>query len=158
IVYTPNAGATGSDSFTYTISDGDGGYATATVSVEIRNLLDFSGRVFDDKDNDGVYEPADGDAGMGGVSVQGWDGSSTTLVASGTPLADGTYAIDANLGAGSYRIVTASVSGYLDGRETAGNLGGMVDNSQDSYQIAGIVVGAPGSTVDAVDYLFARIG
>ena len=54
IVYTPNAGATGSDSFTYTISDGDGGTATATVTVQIRNLVDVSGRVFDDKDNDGA--------------------------------------------------------------------------------------------------------
>ena len=33
--YTPNAGYTGTDSFTYTISDGNGGVATATVSVTV---------------------------------------------------------------------------------------------------------------------------
>ncbi len=33
LVYTPNAGAQGSDSFTYTISDGRGGEAQATVTV-----------------------------------------------------------------------------------------------------------------------------
>ena len=81
IVYTPNAGATGSDSFTYTISDGDGGTATATVSVQIRNLVDVSGRVFDDKDNDGAYEPGDGDVGIGGVTVQLFDETSGALIA-----------------------------------------------------------------------------
>jgi hypothetical protein len=35
ISYTPNAGFTGVDSFTYTISDGRGGAATATVTVTV---------------------------------------------------------------------------------------------------------------------------
>ncbi|MCP4125888.1 MAG: DUF4347 domain-containing protein, partial [Gammaproteobacteria bacterium] len=37
IVYTPTAGLSGSDSFTYQIDDGFGGTDTATVSVDIRN-------------------------------------------------------------------------------------------------------------------------
>jgi hypothetical protein len=35
--YTPNLGFTGSDSFTYTISDGNGGTATGTVNVTVSN-------------------------------------------------------------------------------------------------------------------------
>ncbi|MEM9342041.1 MAG: Ig-like domain-containing protein [Pseudomonadota bacterium] len=35
VVYTPNAGFEGNDSFTYTISDGNGGTDTATVSVTV---------------------------------------------------------------------------------------------------------------------------
>src|SRR5207249_4616770 len=35
ITYTPSAGYHGADSFTYTISDGKGGTATATVNVTI---------------------------------------------------------------------------------------------------------------------------
>jgi outer membrane protein OmpA-like peptidoglycan-associated protein len=35
LMYTPNAGFTGKDSFTYTIVDGNGGSATATVSVDV---------------------------------------------------------------------------------------------------------------------------
>jgi hypothetical protein len=35
VTYTPNAGFTGNDSFTYTISDGNGGTDTATVSVTV---------------------------------------------------------------------------------------------------------------------------
>lgn len=33
VTYTPNASFTGSDSFTYTISDGNGGFASASVEV-----------------------------------------------------------------------------------------------------------------------------
>ncbi|MCI0360105.1 MAG: Ig-like domain-containing protein, partial [Planctomycetaceae bacterium] len=157
IVYTPNSGATGSDSFTYTISDGDGGVATATVSVQIRNLVDLSGRVFDDKDNDGSHEPAEGDVGIGGVTVQLFDESSNALVASLTTAADGTYLFDVNAGAGTYKLAASPGAGFLDGRETAGNLGGNVDNTQDNGQITGIRVGEPGTTTDAIDYFFARI-
>src|SRR5262249_9348956 len=48
-------------------------------------------------------------------------------------------------------------AGFLDGRETVGNLGGDVDNARDSNEIAGIDVGVPGTTADAVGYLFGRI-
>jgi hypothetical protein len=157
IIYTPNPGATGSDTFTYTISDGDGGIATATVSVQIRNLVDLSGRVFDDKDNDGTYQPENGDIGIAGVIVQLFDETSGALVATQTTSADGTYFFDVSLGAGTYKVVAEQAAGFLDGRETAGNLGGTVDNTQDSNQISGISVGEPGTTTDAIDYLFAEI-
>ncbi len=35
VTYTPNSGFTGNDSFSYTISDGNGGTATASVSVTV---------------------------------------------------------------------------------------------------------------------------
>lgn len=40
ITYTPAAGFTGSDSFTYTVSDGRGGTATASVAVTVLNPSD----------------------------------------------------------------------------------------------------------------------
>jgi PKD repeat protein len=157
IIYTPNAGATGGDSFTYTIGDGDGGSATGMVNVQIRNLVDVSGRSFDDKDNDGVFEPGDGEVGIGGVIVQLFNETSGALIATTTTAADGSFVFDVNLPAGTYKLVAAQPTGFLDGRETAGNLGGIVINGQDSDQITGIGVGAPGTTADAVDYLFAEI-
>ena len=39
LVYTPASGYSGSDSFTYTISDGHGGTATAKVSVTVEKVL-----------------------------------------------------------------------------------------------------------------------
>jgi hypothetical protein len=156
--YRPDADFNGSDSFTYVISDGNGGSATGTVTVEIRNLVDVSGRVFDDRDNDGLYEPGTGEVGVGGVTVQLVNETSGVVLATQTTAADGTYAFDVNLGAGAYKVIAAQPAEFLDGRETAGNLGGAVDNSQDSNEIAGITAGAPGTTADAVDYLFAEIG
>lgn len=40
ITYRPNANTSGTDSFTYSISDGNGGTATATVNVTIRPIND----------------------------------------------------------------------------------------------------------------------
>lgn len=40
ITYTPNTNFSGSDSFTYTISDGKGGTDTATVSIKINQIND----------------------------------------------------------------------------------------------------------------------
>jgi len=153
--YTPEADYFGTDSFTYTISDGNGGIATAIVSVQIQNLMDLSGRVFDDKDNDGGYEPAEGDAGIGGVSVQLFDETTGALVATVATAAGGKYLFDVNLVSGTYKILAAQPAGFLDGRETPGNLGGTDDNTQDSHQIAGIRIS--GMTSDAIDYLFAKI-
>jgi 3D (Asp-Asp-Asp) domain-containing protein len=39
LTYTPEAGYSGTDSFTYTISDGNGGFATATVNVIINAAI-----------------------------------------------------------------------------------------------------------------------
>ncbi|MEW8057838.1 MAG: retention module-containing protein, partial [Candidatus Thiodiazotropha endolucinida] len=36
--YTPNAGFTGTDSFTYTVSDGNGGFDTATVMIAVAGV------------------------------------------------------------------------------------------------------------------------
>jgi hypothetical protein len=40
ITYTPNAGSSGPDTFTYRVCDDDGGCATATVTVTVRNPPD----------------------------------------------------------------------------------------------------------------------
>ena len=39
ITYTPNAGYFGSDSFTYDISDGNGGTATGTVNIQVNEVV-----------------------------------------------------------------------------------------------------------------------
>ena len=132
--------------------------------------------MFNDLDNDGLFDPGDGEQGIADVPVEVWDQAMTTVFGSTTTAADGTYFLDVNLRAGIYKVVenidestlgrgallpgsksgSADV-GLLDGKERAGNLGGTVDNTQDSNEIGNIVVGAPGTTPDAVDYLFAEI-
>ena len=52
VAYKPNANAYGADSFTYTVSDGNGGSTTATVAVTISPVNDNPNAV-----NDGVPTP-----------------------------------------------------------------------------------------------------
>jgi hypothetical protein len=64
VTYMPNAGFSGSDSFTYTVVDGNGGTATGTVDVTVEPagpvLVKSQARVFLRADGDlTVYEPAD---------------------------------------------------------------------------------------------------
>src|SRR5690606_13534356 len=40
VTYTPDADFNGSDSFTYTVSDGNGGFDTATVNVTVNPVND----------------------------------------------------------------------------------------------------------------------
>jgi hypothetical protein len=42
------------DSFDYT-KDDDGGNDIGTLTVTVRNLVELSGRVIDDTDNDGLF-------------------------------------------------------------------------------------------------------
>ncbi|MGE0760126.1 MAG: SdrD B-like domain-containing protein, partial [Pirellulaceae bacterium] len=112
----------------------------------------LSGRVFDDHDNDGVFDP--GEAGLADLPI--------TLVDADDEVVDrvftneqGQYSLTGQVPPGTYRIVADRASGYLDGRETAGTLGGTVDNLKDSDSIGDIQL-EPG-TAPAVDYLFAQI-
>jgi len=152
----------------------DGGRAvtasSATASGTILNDDFLTGRVFDDRDNDGLYEPADGDQGIGGVPVQLLDQQSTAVIDMQTTDDDGVYTFNVTLQAGTYRIVEAfdkpnttevedelTELGMLDGRETPGVNGGTVDNTQNSNAIADIGVGGVGAAAGAVDYLFAEL-
>ncbi|MFO7907520.1 MAG: PKD domain-containing protein [Pirellulaceae bacterium] len=150
--YTPDAGFTGSDSFVYAVTDGID-TVTATVSITVNNLVDLSGRVFDDLNDNGDQDA--GEPGIEGVTVQLYEGSN--LKATVTTNSDGDYVFDANLGAGTYRIVESQPTGYLDGDETAPTTppGGTVDNSMDWNEITNIVVTA--GDPDASGYLFAEI-
>ncbi|MFC1597391.1 tandem-95 repeat protein [Planctomycetota bacterium] len=167
LTYTPDADYNGADTISYAITDdgrtngaADPLTASSIVAVDVLNLVDVSGRVFNDLDNDGAFEPGNGDAGIGEVTVRVWDDAMETLFGSTETEDDGTYFLDVNLHAGAYKIVEyvdeLANLGLLDGIETAGNLRGTVDNSRDSSEI-GISVGDPGTTADATDYLFAEI-
>jgi hypothetical protein len=52
------------------VEDTNGVSDTAVTTLTLQNLVDLSGRVFDDRDNDGVFDPGDGDAGIEGVIME----------------------------------------------------------------------------------------
>ena len=59
---------------------------------------------------------------------------------------DGFYRFAVTVPRGTYKVVETQPAGMLDGKETAGTLGGSVDNSKDSNEIGGIVVPPVGTT------------
>ncbi|MGF1578663.1 MAG: Ig-like domain-containing protein [Gemmataceae bacterium] len=69
--YTPNAGFVGSDSFTYAAEDGQGGSATAKVTITVENtvgVIDFTGKLISfggSQDRTGTVE-----VGNGGTSLE----------------------------------------------------------------------------------------
>lgn len=115
--------------------------------------VSLGGTIFDDLDNDGVRDV--GEFGIEGVTVTltGTDVNGAVNRTTVT-LTDGAYVFD-NVFAGTYAITADQAIGLLDGRETAGSLGGTVDNTQDSQTITGITV--VNGDADATGYNFAEI-
>ena len=82
------------------------------------------------------------------MTLAGSDGQGPVNRTTST-LADGSYLFEDVL-PGTYSITAEQPADLLDGKETAGNLGGTVDNTQDSNSISNIVIGTAG--VDAAGY------
>ncbi len=85
----------------------------------------FAGRVFDDRDNDGVFEIADEDTGIAGVLMRLINETTGDVVDSANTSEDGRYEFDVTLEAGTYKIVEVVDElvelSLLDGSESAGS-------------------------------------
>jgi fimbrial isopeptide formation D2 family protein/uncharacterized repeat protein (TIGR01451 family) len=83
----------------------------------------IAGFVYADDDNDGVFDA--GESGIGGVTVTltGTDDLGNPVFLTTTTTITGAYSFD-NLRPGTYTVSETQPSGYLDGRDTAGTLGG----------------------------------
>ncbi|MBH03319.1 MAG: hypothetical protein CMP08_04230, partial [Xanthomonadales bacterium] len=80
LVYTPLNGFNGTDSFTYTIRDGQGFESTATVTVKIDNDRDGVANDIDiDDDNDGILDANEGYAPVAQTGVWTISGNSATM-------------------------------------------------------------------------------
>jgi hypothetical protein len=121
LIYTPNPGFVGEETFTYTISDGTlTSTATVTVNVTAQANSSLSGFVYVDADGDGVKDTAE--QPLSGVTIRlrgkdifGQDVNTTTTTDSA-----GAYRF-LNLSPGSYVIEEVQPSQFLDGAETAGS-------------------------------------
>lgn len=93
----------------------------------------LSGRVYTDNNNDGVIQGTESGIPTVTITLSGTTTSGAdvcTIVPSCTVTTDtsGNYVFD-NLPSGTYTVTETQPTGYGDGRETAGNLGGTVDNA-----------------------------
>src|SRR5262249_13014868 len=82
LTYTPNAGFTGTDTFTYTIKDTHGGQGSANVTRTVNPNpapAAVSGQNFEDRDSSGVHDP--GEPGLNGWTIYLQDGRTGRRVA-----------------------------------------------------------------------------
>ena len=87
------------------------------------------GTVFDDKNNDGVQGA--GETGIAGatVTVTGTNDLGQAVTATLLTDANGNYKF-ADLRPGSYTVTESQPAGYLDGKDSAGNSGGVLGNDK----------------------------
>ena len=136
--------ATGTDTFTYLLTDGTGLTSQATVTV---NVVDFvpaslSGFVYVDSDNDGVRDS--GEEGFEGVTItlSGTDTFGSSVSKQTTTSSSGAYSFP-GLAPGSYTITETQPTGQrngvpiVDGKDTIGSQGGTASvNDQFSITLA----------------------
>ena len=120
--YQPNADFNGIDTFTYTISDGNGGFDTATVTITVNAVND--GPVADDdsastnEDTDTVIDVLTNDADVDG---DGLSIDSFTQAANGTVIdnGDGTFTYTPSAGFHGVDTFTYTISDGNGGSDTA---------------------------------------
>ncbi|HUG70621.1 MAG TPA: tandem-95 repeat protein [Pirellulaceae bacterium] len=138
----PSTGlATGTDTFTYTIDDGSGLTAQATVTVTVADFIpgSLSGFVYIDTDNDGIRDP--GEEGFEGVTItlSGTNNFGNPVSRQTTTASNGSYTF-ADLAPGNYTITQTQPIGerngvpIVDGKDTIGSQGGTV-SANDQFTI-----------------------
>jgi cyclophilin family peptidyl-prolyl cis-trans isomerase len=120
VLFTPTTGYLGPYTFTYTMRDPGGLTSTATVNLTVRDFIPsvLGGRVFIDRDNDGVADT--NESGIGGVEIK-----LTGTATSGGPVtmtvnsaADGSYKFE-NLPPGTFTIQQTQPQFLKDGKDTS---------------------------------------
>jgi LPXTG-site transpeptidase (sortase) family protein len=110
VTFTPAANFTGTATIPYSVQDTFGQTAAANLSVIVGPLSNISGTLFNDLDLNGTQGA--GEFGIGSVKVDLYDSSGTTLIATLTTTAGGSYNFT-NLIPGSYMVVETDLAGYV---------------------------------------------
>ncbi len=125
LLYTPPQDFTGTDSFTYMLEDAGGEMSEASVSIEVLDFVpvDVSGTVYFDVDDDGVLDSDELRIGAIIVNLTGTDAQGNAVSLSTETDLDGNYSF-VELVPGTYTVSAEQPNYTIDGRETAGSLGG----------------------------------
>jgi hypothetical protein len=110
---------TGTDSFTYTISDGRGGQATATVTVTVIDFIpkDVSGKVYLDTNNNGVFDPTERPLQGVEVRVNGTDFTGNLVALTAFTDVNGNFVFP-GMRPGTYTVTEVQPRFLLDGQDT----------------------------------------
>jgi protocatechuate 3,4-dioxygenase beta subunit len=109
----------------------------------------LSGFVYADDDNDGVFDNSE--IGIGGVTVVLRDATGKPTGRTATTDSTGFYSF-ANLMPGTYGVAETQPSGYVDGLDTAGTVGGTAHNPGDLIDAVSLAAG-----VKAKNYNFGEL-
>jgi hypothetical protein len=128
--YTPAVGFSGTETFTYTVSDGTL-TSTATVEVTVTNFTpgSLSGFVYVDSDADGVKDGAEQPIANVTIRLWGEDILGNDVNITTTTDASGAYRFD-NVMPGSYVIEEVQPVQFMDGVESLGTQGGTAGHDQ----------------------------
>jgi VCBS repeat-containing protein len=160
--YTPNAGFSGVDTFTYRATDGTNVSAPVVVTITVvpstEELSTISGLVYKDANNNGSVDF--GETAIAGVTIHltGVNDMGVAVNLTTTTDADGVYMF-VNLRAGVYTVSEDQPSGYTDGIDSLGTVNGITtgDNSvNDTF--SGIVITEPGSVAENYNFGETLIG
>lgn len=160
IIYTSDSEFSGTDTFVYTLWDGQGtpdddNTDTATVTVEVADFIPshFSGNVYVDGNGNGIMDAVE--QGLGGITVT-LTGTDLNGVAVGPLMAVtdalGHYSFE-NLVPGSYNVVETQPTYFMDGADTIGTNGTTLA-ANDSFALT---IGAAGG-VDSEENNFGELG
>lgn len=137
VLYTPAPDFVGTETFTYTVSDGNGGSASQTVTVTVLDYIpgSLSGYVYVDTNNSGgkdILEKA-----LVGVTLRL---SGTNQLGAAVDMLTQTDAAGfymfANLIPGQYTITEVGPEQYIDGLDAIGSQGGLSAHDQFFIQLA----------------------
>ncbi len=98
----------------------------------------LSGNVYHDRDDDGIFDRGI-EEGIGNVVVMLLDASGNDTGLRATTNSTGFYEFN-NLRAGTYTVVEIHPTGWLDGKDTPGNLGGIADISPPGDRISTVTI------------------
>ncbi|MFO7902335.1 MAG: Ig-like domain-containing protein [Pirellulaceae bacterium] len=130
ILYSPDPGFTGDETFIYTIEDPEGATSQATVAVTVLDYIPstLSGHVYLDVDNDGVKDDAETPLGGVIVTLAGTDMFGDPVERQQTTNALGYYQFG-DLVPGSYEVSQTPPQFLIDGMDRAGAGGALFSES-----------------------------
>lgn len=141
VLYTPAADFLGSDTFTYTLSDGTSESSPVTVTVNVVEFVpgSLSGFVYIDSNNNGVRDAGEEAFDGVAISLTGTDDFGNAVSLQTTTDANGAYSFN-DLAPGSYTVTETQPTGerngvpIVDGQDTIGSQGGTVP-ANDTFSI-----------------------
>lgn len=122
VLYTPDVGYEGADSFTYTVQDNGTNpsnlQSTATVNINVVNFIptDISGTVWTDTDNDGVIDPVERKLAGVEIHLQGTSFRGAAVNQTVTSDVNGFY-IFVDVEPGDYTVTESQPSYLRDGKD-----------------------------------------